>query len=139
MKTQTKLNKRERKAQALLAHYATCERLASRLGYPGRDGKKISVELWKCERDASRMHLNQLNDPKAVVSYDALDAFDAAVTARVKKALGAVPPGFFVNRDSRGYALQIDCDAPDGMAVIEGAELRRNMGGNGVLSPAIEG
>lgn len=50
MSTSTKLNRRERKAQQLLAHYTRCEALARHLGHSSPDGKKISVALFKLER-----------------------------------------------------------------------------------------
>lgn len=190
-----KLNKRERRAAQLLAHYATCERLALHLGMlpyrylaegeiirsgdecndgkrlggredwsyapaqagqigrrvdgsltfrrPMIDGKKISVALWKIERDASNAATAQCNGE----AYQAQpfrgeaqwEGFISTVGVRVAEVFGKLPPGFFVNGDPRGYALQVDCDDAAGKQLIDSVRLHRNCGGNGVLSPEITG
>ncbi len=138
MKTlNAKLNRRERYAAQLLAHYATCERLALYLGMENPDGKKISTALWKAEKLGAVRAVRMCNDP---VYNDGSQQLDKkAVVAMVKKALGIVPPGFFVNGDPRGYALKIDNDTAEGAALISAAGLHRDMGGYGILSPEIDG
>jgi hypothetical protein len=130
-----KLNKRERRAAALLAHYATCERLALALGmtaecpkcglrsnnttcpkcvvpmHGGPDGKKISVTLWKIERFAHEAATDYCNGVISAEQWEARKAFD---TANVEKLFGKLPPGFFVNGDARGYALKIDNENASG-------------------------
>lgn len=133
-----KLNKRERRAAALLAHYATCERLALYLGMPAArvDGKRISIALWQAERRASKAAVAACNDQAGV---DALDDECEAVTALVAVALGKLPPGFFVNRDPRGYALKVDNEHLAGRALIEAVRLHTDWGSYGILSPEITG
>ena len=61
----------------------------------------------------------------------AWERFIASVTAGVGRILGAVPRGFFVNGDPRGYALKIKGKLPEGM--------HTDWGGYGILAPAPEG
>ncbi len=147
------LNKRERRAAQLLAHYATCERLAVYLGAANPDGKKISVALFKIERDASNAATAQCNgDAYKGQPYRAYDnggssfgweAFKQSISDRVALAFGRSPkyplPGFFVNDDARGYALKIDNETPEGKALIEAVKLHTDWGGYGILSPEIDG
>lgn len=139
MKTlNAKLNKRERRAQQLLAHYATCERLARYLGVSNPDGKKISVALWKAEKLGSRRAVGLCNEESYCRSVQPELDWRAVITF-VEKALGKLPPGFFVNGDPRGYALKIDNENPAGRALIEAVKLHTDMGGYGILSPEIDG
>lgn len=132
-----KLNKRERRAQQLLAHYATCERLAKYLGMEDPDGKKISVALWKAEKlgaiRAERMCSDENYSPIAQETDEIL------VELAVEDCLGKLPPGFFINGDPRGCALKIDNETAEGAALISAAGLHRDMGGYGILSPEIDG
>jgi hypothetical protein len=148
-----KLNKRERRAAALLDHYATCERLAVALGAPADtvDGKKISVSLWKIERDAHAAATAQCNGetfsaPKlrdAPFHFgrdeNAWDNLTKLIALRMECVFGKLPPGFFVNGDARGYALKIDPDNAEGRALIESVRLHTDWGRNGILSPEITG
>lgn len=156
-----KLNKRERRAQQLLAHYETCERLAIYLvtGRPDFhrskpfpvDGKKISVGLFKieqtahniatayCNGDARPYHLGGVTgrfDPNSETGWE---AFVGLCQLAVGDVLGKLPPGFFVNGDARGYALKIDNDNPEGKALIDAVKLHTDWGGYGILSPEITG
>lgn len=146
-----KLNKRERKAQQLLAHYATCERLAEYLGASNPDGKKISVALLKLEREAHKIATAYCNGEDAPYSLagvagvfrnnseDGWEAFTGLAQVTVVDILGKIPPGFFVNGDARGYALKIDNDTPAGKALIDAVKLHTDWGGYGILSPEIDG
>jgi len=153
-----KLNRKERRAQQLLAHYATCERLALALGMPAAkvDGKKISVALWKIEREAHAVTTALCNGetirirqfgPRPVTQmpedFGPNGSGEERLQSRCKDALrnvlGAVPPGFFVNGDPRGYALKIDPDNAEGKALIESVRLHTDWGRNGILSPEITG
>lgn len=178
-----RLNKRERRAAALLAHYATCERLAAYLsrtvwtpprlpGYrcaacgqpasehaPGAagacpqqsspDGKKISVALWKIERDAHNAATAQCNgEPYCGQPYredEQWEEFKRSMAERVAMVFGRsprpehAPPGFFVNGDARGYALKIDPENQQGAALIAAVGLHKDWGGYGILSPEITG
>lgn len=134
-----KLNKRERRAQQLLAHYATCERLAAYLGKPGIDGKKISVALWKAEKLGTTRSERLCSD--ASYTYEQQGDDKNRVLSMVANALGnhSLPPGFFINSDPLGYALKIDNETPEGLALIEAVGLHKDMGGYGCLSPEIDG
>ena len=155
-----KLNKRERRAAQLLAHYATCERLARHLGAKNPDGKKISVALLKIERDAHNAATAQCNgaayngqpfrpwwdeETGEELDENPWTAFQRSIAERVAMVFGRsprpehAPPGFFVNGDPRGYALKIDNDKPEGKALIEAVKLHTDWGGYGILSPEIDG
>jgi len=131
-----KLNKRERRAQQLLTHYATCERLARYLGTATPDGKKISVALWKAEKMASDASAKYCNGD---MEHDQWEREKDKARDTVRAMLGKLPPGFFVNGDPRGYALKIDNDDPAGRALIEAVKLHTDMGGYGIFSPEIDG
>jgi hypothetical protein len=149
----TTLNRRERKAAQLLKHYQTCERLAIALGMPASkvDGKKISVALFKLEREAHKAMEHACSFPKSFYSYlfcqsfdfnndeNAMEDYKGRIGLLVSKALGKLPPGFFVNRDPRGYALKIDPDNKLGTLLIKDAGLHTDWGGYGILSPEING
>lgn len=148
-----RLNRKERRAQQLLAHYATCERLAAYLGKPGMDGKKISVALWKIERDAHNAATAQCNgsayngqpyrsDDVASLQAPAFsewEYFVDSIKGRLSAVLGQVPPGFFLNQDARGYALKCDPGATFEGKKLESLGLHRDMGGFLILSPEIDG
>lgn len=153
-----KLNRRERKAAQLLAHYATCERIAAYLGKPDSDGKKISGALFKIEREANSAATAQCNaeayngqpyrEETATPAGEESENtpwtdYLASVRDRVARVFGRSHmhpvPGFFVNTDPRGYALKIDNDTPEGKALIEAVKLHTDWGGYGILSPAIDG
>jgi len=146
-----KLNKRERRAAALLAHYATCERLALALGVIRPDGKRISVRLFHLEQSARKAATAYCNGepfyfPGDVEKYDfradgiAWDKVKERITDSMRVTFaGKMPPGFFVNGDARGYALKIDPDNAGGRALIESCRLHTDWGRNGILSPEITG
>ena len=148
MKTKSP-TKRERRAAQLIAHYATCERLAQALGMPGKiDGKRISVFLLQLERDANAGCTASCNG-EVFTCYslrfdfradeNAFDRFRDYIENRIKDFFGTVPPAFFLNGDARGYALKIDNEKPEGKGLIEAVKLRTDWGGYGILSPEITG
>ena len=149
MSLNAKLNKRERHAAALLAHYATCERLARCLGVTDPDGKKISVALLKLERDASNAACAQCNgeavNGQPFRTDEAWEDFKRSIAERVAMVFGRspraehAPAGFFFNSDPRGYALKIDNENPEGLALIRAVGLHTDFGGYGILSPEIDG
>lgn len=147
------LNKRERRAAQLLAHYATCERLAAACGLPAAkiDGKKISVALWKLEREVHDATTARCNGA-AFGSMPFLDdcgldgeesesspwrVYMAFVAQRLAGILGGLPDGFFINGDARGYALKIDDE--DGAELIAATRMHTDCGRFGILSPEITG
>ena len=133
-----KLNKRERRARALLEHFATCERVALYCGRAAAqvDGKRISVALWKAERDAykaaERYCNGEISEARWLYDVGQAEQF-------VRNVLGKLPPGFFVNDDARGYALKIDHHDPQGRELIDTVRLQTDWGGFGILSPDITG
>ena len=131
-----KLNRKERKAQQLLAHYATCERLGAYLGLPSPDGKHISVALWKAEQLASKAAAAYCNGE---IGEDLWSESCRAVKALIVKALGKLPPGFFINQDPMRYALCIDHTDPNGKAMIQACGIHVGAGQDGILSPEING
>ena len=148
-----KLNRRERKAAQLLAHYATCEKLAIALGMPGSkaDGRKISIALFKLESEAHKAMEHACSYPQPYYSTmfdqyflfsgeeDIMDAYKARISKALELILGKLPPGFFVNGDPRGHALKIDPENNLGALLIADAGLHTDWGGYGILSPEING
>lgn len=132
-----KLNKRERRAQQLLCHYITCERLGRLLGMQKPDGKKISVALWKAEKAGQKHGERVCNDPHYLIVEQ--NNKTEGIRVSVKAALGGtLPPGFFINSDPRGYALKID-DASPIAGQLREIGMHRDMGGYFILSPEITG
>lgn len=74
-------------------------------------GSKLSgLQAWRklrrIEAEASRFALQLCNGPELRESEQ--DAITARITAKVAAVFGGkLPPGFFVNRDPRGYALKL--------------------------------
>lgn len=131
----TKLNKRERKAQQLLVHYITCEKLGRLLGMTNPDGKKISVGLWKAEKAGQKRAVAMCNDE----NYRDEIVDKLRILQTVGDTLGGkLPPGFFINSDPRGYALKIDDASPMREQLLT-IGMQRDMGGYFILSPDITG
>jgi hypothetical protein len=165
MSTQTATKnptKAERRKAALLAHYDTCARLAIACGVPAEkaNGKRISVALLKLEREAHDSATAQCNGaayngqpyrPNHDANGEEFDAsgseiqdtpwqlYTSEMERRVGKAIGAIPPGLFVNQDARGFALKIDPSDTAGRELIQAASLATDWGGYGILSPEITG
>lgn len=162
MSTQTATKnptKAVRRKAALLAHYDTCARLAIACGVAPEkaNGKRIAVALLKLEREAHDSATAQCNGeayngqpfrPSWNEEGEESDStpwedYKRSVSERVALALGHShkhpPAGFFFNSDARGYALKIDCDSPDGAALIWSCKLHTDWGGYGILSPEITG
>lgn len=138
-----KLNKRERRSAQLLAHYATCERLAQAIGMPGKiDGKRISVALWRIEQFAherATSYCNGRSENGVSFCSDDWQIAKEIIGKMIAGVFDTTPPAFFVNGDARGYALKIDNEKPEGRALIEAAKLHKDWGGFGILSPEITG
>ena len=154
------MTKKARRAAQLLAHYATCERLAAYCvrglvkncvtGASRYDGKKIAVALLKLEREAHAGATALCNgeayqmpgDPRFDFCADenAWDQFTALIEERVAAVFGGhTPAGLYVNGDARGYALKIDPDDAAGTELIEAVGMHTDWGRNGILSPEITG
>lgn len=154
MKTQTaqtepKLTKKQQRILALETHYLRCANLAKLCGHPNPDGKKISVALWKLEKEAHNAATAQCNGEeyqgqpyrssvKASHQAPALsewEYFEDSIKGRLSAILGSVPAGYYLNQDARGYALKISPDYPQGAVLIRDAGMHTDWGGNGILSP----
>lgn len=112
-------------------HYQTMVRLAVHMGLKDINGKKLSSALLKLENQAHKATTDYANGD---IQMEDMDRIDDEVTAKVTKLFGKKLPGFFVNRDPRGYALKIDDKF---MPKYEKVGLERDMGGYGILSPEI--
>lgn len=134
--TTKSLNKRERRAQQLLRHYEVCEALGRLMGMKQPDGKRISVALFKAEKAGQQHAVRVCND--AGYSYEAQELDKWNVKMAVKKALGKLPDGFFVNSDPRGYALKIDDLSPIREQLLA-IGIQRDTNEYFILSPEITG
>lgn len=144
------MNKTQRRKEQLAEHYLKCEALAKRFGAKRTDGKKVSNALRALENIAHSGATAYCNgEPYTLASgrtfnfrtdgSEAWEPFGEHIEKHVADILGAVPPGFFVNGDARGYALKIDNDNPEGKALIDALRLHTDWGGYGILSPEIDG
>jgi hypothetical protein len=114
-------------AAARLRHHAALKRLAS------RKCKLTGLQIWRrlrrLEAEATRITTDLCN---GTVDQELADSMLDAIEIKVATAFGRTPKGFFIQRDPRGTALQLDCDeapVPDGM--------QTNWGGNGILAAEI--
>jgi len=114
---------KEKRAQQLAAHYKRLEKLT------GKDGKKLSLKLWKLETEAHRITTAECNGT-------ATDADRQRVEAILTEVRALMPDieGIFINGDARGYALKIDDKAMRAHAY----NLTQDWGGYGILSPEIK-
>lgn len=104
-------------------HLAALATLAHR---PESDGKKIYRSLRRIEARAHRANEAACSSQEGV---DRLPSEYASIRRSVKRVLGSLPDGFFINGDPRGYALKID---PSEAAVPSG--LQKDWGGYGCLA-----
>ena len=134
MKTQKKQTKEERMTERLEKHYAVCAALAFHLGTK-QDGKKVSLALWKIETRAHKAATEYCNGENGM-DYDKWETVMLAAKYDVDNLFGCTVPGLIINGDARGYALKIDSES---MHLYDGVGLSRDWGGNGILSPEING
>lgn len=139
-----------RSSTQLLKHYETCERLGKFLGMEKPDGKKISVALFKLEREAHNAATAQCNGEtyggqpfrshyERPCGMSEWEDFCATVEVRIFGVLVRIPDAFFFNKDPHGYALKIDNETTEGKSLIESVGLEIDWGGYGILSPEING
>lgn len=73
------------------------------------NSKATGLQVWRklrqLEAQANAMACKQCNGE---ITTEQMDTFTESVTVAVGKVFGVVPPGFFVNRDPRGYALKLE-------------------------------
>lgn len=130
------MNKRDRYQERLARHYATLSELSFYLTAERKDGKKLSVALLKMEREAHKMATDYCNGDNGV-DCDTWAAYTDKLGTKILQLFGASEiPGLIINSDARGYALKIDSEY---MGEYEGIGLHKDMGGNGILSPEING
>jgi len=116
------MTKRERRAQQLAAHYERLEKLT------GKDGKKMSLKLWKLETEAHKIITKECNGEATEHDSARLEK----ILTEVKELLPNVE-GIFINGDPRGYALKVD----DQVMRSKKYDLTQDWGGYGILSPEI--
>lgn len=126
------MTKTQRRKERLEKHYATLERLSEFLGKK-QDGKKLSLKLWKLEQQAHKAATEYCNGDIGALEWEEVQN---KIEIEVAILFVVMPEGFFVNGDARGYALKIGSDFMDRYKDLD---LHRDWGGNGVLSPEING
>lgn len=138
--TYPKLTKAQKRKDALNKHYILCGQLGAITGSKFT-GKKISTELFKIEKLAHE-GATAYNNGEKFQHFDfrsdqnAWENFSRMITLCVKDILGSIPLGFFVNGDSRGYALKIEKNI-DSQSNIN-IPLEQDWGGFQILSPEIK-
>lgn len=131
-----KLNRRERKAQQLLAHYSRCEALARLLGHPKPDGKVISVNLCKAERIAHQAAEQWSNGE---IDHDTFEVIGLHARNAVLLTFNNTKiPGLFVSSDPFSHAVKIDNESPLA-AELSALSFVTDSEGNFILSPDIDG
>ena len=104
--------------------------LAALAGRPDAEGITVYNALRRLEKRAERANLAACNTPEGA---EAQGGEHEAVAAGVRRVLGYLPRGFFVNGDPRGYALKIDNEkatVPSG--------IQKDWGGYGCLAPTFD-
>jgi hypothetical protein len=100
------LTEKQRLARQRQRHHDGLECLVAEI--TGAIGSKSGLQLWRelrrVEQLVCRLAEQYCNGE---IEEKLWDDTVIAATERVKSILGAIPPGFFVNGDPRGYALKI--------------------------------
>jgi len=91
-------------------------------------GKEVWRKLRRLECKASAMATKVCNEP---TDENEVEQCYAQVEAAVAKIFGRKLPGFFINRDPRGYALKLEEKSVP-------FELHRDLGGYQILAPIID-
>lgn len=98
-----------------------------------KDSKLTGEQAWRklrrIETQAQRFAIQLCNGPE--LSEAEQDKITAELTAKVESVFGGKPPGFFINRDPRGYALKLQ---PGSVPF----RLHQDWGGYQILAPVIE-
>ncbi len=129
------MTKQRLRKERLEKHYATLDRLSEFLGKK-QDGKKLSLALFKLETMVHKAATNYCNGENGINAFEWDNIRDNAIIFLVKLFGDKDIPGLVINGDARGYALKIDSDF---MKQYESVGLPRDWGGNGILSPEING
>lgn len=71
---------------------------------------KTGLQLWRMlariEREANRIACKVCNGE---IGTDGMESHDAVIKAKVARVFGGtLPPGFFYNKDPRGYSLKLE-------------------------------
>jgi len=91
-------------------------------------GKEVWRKLRRLECKASAMALRDCNTP---VDSNEVELCYAQVEAAVERLFGRKLPGFFINRDPRGYALKLEERSVP-------FQLHQDLGGYQILAPIID-
>ncbi len=89
-------------------HHGALLALASLLakGPVNKTGLQIWRQLARIEREASSIATAACN---GTIGTDGLETKDAIIRTKVAKVFGGkLPPGFFFNKDPRGYSLKLE-------------------------------
>jgi len=119
------VSKKNARKDRLEKHYRVLADLANKIDAPVKDGKKLSTELFKLEKEASRLNVMLSNGEIEDKEYDAKAR---KIVKKVQSLLGDGLRGFMLDSEPRGYALKIDVDKLD-------VDLPRGLGGFGLLAP----
>jgi len=109
-------------------HHDALVRLAGMLGKNEPNGLKIWRQLRLAEGIGQRLGLQLCNGPE--MTEDEQEALKNRIRTKVKKALGGIPPGFFINLDPRGHALKLEEKSVP-------MDLHTDWGGYQILAPEI--
>lgn len=109
-------------------HHAALVRLAGMMGGTETNGLKIWRRLRLAEGMGNRLGLQLCNGPE--MTEDEQDGIKNRIRAKVEKALGGIPPGFFINLDPRGYSLKLEEKSVP-------LPLHQDWGGYQILAPEI--
>lgn len=126
------MTKVQRRKERLEKHYEILEKLSEFLGKK-QDGKKLSLKLWKLEQHAHKAATDGCNGD---ITGEQWGKVVVETEAAVEKLFDGAVPGLIINGDARGYAIKIDSEY---MKQYEQIDLHRDWGGNGILSPEING
>lgn len=109
-------------------HHAALVRLAAMMGGTETNGLKIWRRLRLAEGIGQRLGLQLCNGPE--LSEDEQDRIKLKIRDKVARTLGAIPPGFFINLDPRGYSLKLEENSVP-------LPLHKDWGGYQILAPEI--
>lgn len=133
-KTFSELTKVERKAIRLEQHYSNLQSLYDVCGGGKLNGKKLSLQLFKLEQEATKLTTAQCNGTGSRTAQDKrLNEIQNEVQSRFNGNL----IGLFINGDPRGYALKINDEVM--RSDYADLSLDKDWGGYGILSPEING
>lgn len=133
--TQKRPNKAQRRLQQLARHYSALEKIAAVCGIVNPDGKKLSLKLWKLETEARKLTVMKCNgEGDKFQIFKRLNEISLEVYQLFNNEMFF---GFYINEDARGHALKIN--DTEMRTIYKDSGLQTDMGGDGMLSPDIDG